>query len=125
VVVDQPNTTPEPGNGTLPPIIPGTANVEATAAFTVLAPPPSSGKGYWLVAADGGVFTHGDAGFFGSQGSTHLNAPVVGTAPTPDGKGYWLVAADGGVFTHGDAGFFGSQGSTHLAAPVVGIAGST
>jgi hypothetical protein len=24
------------------------------------------GKGYWLVASDGGVFTFGDAGFFGS-----------------------------------------------------------
>jgi hypothetical protein len=24
------------------------------------------GGGYWLVAADGGVFSFGDAGFFGS-----------------------------------------------------------
>ena len=37
------------------------------------------GKGYWLVAADGGVFTHGD-GFFGSMAGKRLNAPVVGTA---------------------------------------------
>ena len=78
------------------------------------------GKGYWLVAADGGVFTHGDASFFGSEGGTDLNAPVVGMARTPDGKGYWLVAADGGVFTHGDAWFFGSMGGTVLNAPVVG-----
>ena len=26
------------------------------------------GKGYWLVAADGGVFSFGDAGFYGSMG---------------------------------------------------------
>ncbi len=37
------------------------------------------GQGYWLVAADGGVFSHGDALFFGSMGATVLNAPVVGT----------------------------------------------
>ena len=27
------------------------------------------GKGYWLVAADGGIFTFGDAGFYGSTGA--------------------------------------------------------
>ena len=75
------------------------------------------GKGYWLVAADGGIFTHGDAGFFGSEGATDLNAPIVGMAATPDGKGYWLVAADGGVFTHGDAGFFGSEGGHPTSTP--------
>ena len=82
----------------------------------------SPSQGYDEVAADGGVFTYGNAGFFGSQADTRLNAPVVGMAATPDGKGYWLVAADGGVFTHGDAGFFGSQASTRLDAPVVGMA---
>ena len=74
-----------------------------------------SGQGYWLVAADGGVFTFGDAGFFGSPGGQPLNQPVVGMAATPSGQGYWLVAADGGVFTFGDAGFFGSAVSGVLA----------
>jgi Galactose oxidase, central domain len=46
--------------------------------------PPS---GYWLVASDGGVFSYGDAGFFGSAGGIHLNKPVVGIAATPDGEG--------------------------------------
>ena len=27
------------------------------------------GGGYWLVASDGGVFTFGDAGFYGSTGN--------------------------------------------------------
>ena len=57
------------------------------------------GGGYWLVASDGGIFTFGDAGFFGSDGCEPLNQPIVGMAATPDGKGYWLVASDGGVFT--------------------------
>ena len=80
------------------------------------------GKGYWLVAADGGIFAYGDAAFYGSTGGLHLNQPVVGMAATPDGKGYWLVAADGGIFAYGDAAFYGSTGGTHLNQPVVGMA---
>jgi hypothetical protein len=38
------------------------------------------GGGYLLVAADGGVFTFGDAAFFGSTGGIHLNRPIVGIA---------------------------------------------
>ncbi|MHB8219772.1 MAG: IPT/TIG domain-containing protein, partial [Acidimicrobiales bacterium] len=34
--------------------------------------------GYDLVAADGGVFAFGTAGFYGSMGGKHLNAPMVG-----------------------------------------------
>ncbi len=80
------------------------------------------GGGYWLVASDGGVFSEGDAVFYGSAGAIHLNEPIVGIAPTPDGKGYWLVASDGGVFNYGDAGFYGSAGAIHLNEPIVGIA---
>ncbi len=83
---------------------------------------PSGTQGYWLVAADGGVFAEGSAGFYGSTGALRLNAPVVGMAPTPDGKGYWLVALDGGIFSFGDAAFYGSMGGSHLNKPVVGMA---
>jgi ribosomal protein L24E len=72
-----------------------------------MAPTPS-GRGYWLVAADGGIFTFGDAPFYGSMGGTPLNQPIVGMAPTATGQGYWFVAADGGIFTFGDAPFDGS-----------------
>ncbi|HEX3947407.1 MAG TPA: L,D-transpeptidase family protein, partial [Acidimicrobiales bacterium] len=80
------------------------------------------GRGYWLVAGDGGIFAFGDATFYGSTGSTALNQPVVGMAATPDGRGYWLVAGDGGIFAFGDAAFSGSTGSTTLDQPVVGMA---
>jgi sugar lactone lactonase YvrE len=42
--------------------------------------PTGPAKGYWLFGADGGVFSFGDAGFFGSMAGHHLNAPVVGDA---------------------------------------------
>ena len=80
------------------------------------------GKGYWLVAADGGVFTFGNAVFYGSMGGTRLNQPIVGMAATPNGQGYWLVAADGGVFSFGNASFYGSMGATRLNQPIVGMA---
>ncbi len=52
------------------------------------------GKGYWLVASDGGIFTFGDANFYGSTGAI-LNKPIVGMAPTPDGRatGWWPPTA--------------------------------
>jgi hypothetical protein len=91
---------------------------------TALAPATTSadGQGYWLVASDGGVFTFGDARYFGSTGGQSLNKPIVGMAPTPDGQGYWLVASDGGVFSFGDAGYFGSTGGQSLNDPIVGMA---
>jgi hypothetical protein len=81
----------------------------------------ASGKGYWLVATDGGVFSFGDAAFRGSMGGVPLNQPVVDIAHTPSGKGYWLVASDGGIFSFGDAVFRGSTGSIRLNQPIVGM----
>ena len=85
-------------------------------------PSSSVGTGYWLVGGDGGVFTFGNAGFYGSTASQKLNGCIVGMAATPDGKGYWLVGSDGGVFAFGDASFYGSMGGKSMAAPVVGMA---
>ncbi|MGA8724721.1 MAG: hypothetical protein WB565_06745 [Acidimicrobiales bacterium] len=82
----------------------------------------AASQGYWLVAADGGIFAFGDAPFEGSHGGSPLNAPIVGMAATADGAGYWLVAADGGVFAYGDATFEGSHGGSPLNAPICGMA---
>ncbi|MHB8294155.1 MAG: hypothetical protein ACYDH5_05915 [Acidimicrobiales bacterium] len=68
---------------------------------------PATG-GYWLVAADGGVFSFGSARFYGRLPRNSLSDPVMGMAPTPNGAGYRLVAADGGIFDFGNAAFEGS-----------------
>jgi hypothetical protein len=78
--------------------------------------------GYRLVAADGGVFTHGDARYAGSTGDLVLNRPIVASASTPSGQGYWLFATDGGVFAFGDAAFLGSAGDRTLNQPIVAAA---
>ena len=99
----------------------GAQYVNLNANIVGMAPTPDGG-GYWMVGTDGGVFSSGTAGFFGSTGNIVLNKPVVGMAPTPDGKGYWFVASDGGIFAYGDAGFFGSRGGQPLNKPIVGMA---
>jgi hypothetical protein len=80
-----------------------------------------TGNGYWLLAADGGIFSYGDAAFYGSTGNLHLVSPVIGFSPTRDGHGYWLFAADGGIFSFGDATFHGSLGATPHTNPIVGM----
>lgn len=96
----------------------GTAHVGSPVALAAT----RDGKGYWIVDSDGGVFSFGDARFYGSMGGKHLNAPVVGIAVTSDGNGYWLAGADGGVFSFGSAIFGGSMVNAALVKPVVGIA---
>jgi hypothetical protein len=52
----------------------------------------SDGRGYWLVASDGGVFSYGDAVFHGSTSSAGGAGPkgaAVGMAASP--SGYWVA----------------------------------
>ena len=99
----------------------GSAPAAITHAIAGIAASPD-GRGYWLVASDGGIFAFGDAPFYGSTGAITLNKPIVGMAATPDGHGYWLVASDGGIFAFGDAPFYGSTGAITLNKPIVGMA---
>jgi hypothetical protein len=79
-----------------------------------------------LVAGDGGIFSFGDARFYGSTGSLRLNRPVVGMAAVPSGEGYWLVAQDGAVYSFGDAeyqgGFNGLPAEVRGSRYAVGVA---
>jgi hypothetical protein len=68
--------------------------------------------GYWLVAADGGVFTFGDAPFYGSLGGTGQSSPSIGLVSTSDGSSYRVINADGTA-----TGFGGSTGVGLPARP--------
>ncbi len=81
--------------------------------------PTPDGHGYWLVAADGGVFAFG-APYRGSMGGTPLAQPVKGLVAY--GNGYLMVAADGGVFDFSDRAFVGSLGGHPPRHAIVGIA---
>jgi subtilisin family serine protease len=81
----------------------------------------TKGNGYWVVTADGGVHTFGNAGFYGSEsGKSH--ATIVAGARTPDGRGYWLAAADGAVYSFGDARYYGGMSGHRLNGGIVGMA---
>jgi PQQ-like domain len=118
--------TPSVGDGLL--LAPASNQVIAFAGSAGLPGPPSpppaapSNSSYWLVASDGGIFTFGNANFYGSTGGSRLNQPIVAMASTPSKGGYWLVASDGGIFSYGDAGFHGSMGGQRLNKPIVGMA---
>ena len=75
------------------------------------------GRGYWEAAADGAVFSFGDAVYSGRADSAQ---PVVGI--TASGPGYRLVASDGGIFDFGGAVYDGSYGGRHLNRPMIGMA---
>ena len=84
-----------------------------------MAPTPD-GKGYWLVASDGGIFSYGDSGFYGSAAAVP-GQDIVAMAATPDGLGYWEVSTTGHVFTFGDAAVRRRHQGIHLNAPIVGM----
>jgi hypothetical protein len=74
-----------------------------------------SGNGYYIVMDDGGVFSFGDAVFYGSTGGNKPGGhSVTGIALSigNDGKvnGYWLVSADGSVHPFGQAPYWGNAG---------------
>jgi hypothetical protein len=109
-----------------------TAGSGSPQTFTILPGP----RGYWLVGSDGGIFSFGNAAFYGSMGGIPLQRPVVGITPTHDKHGYWLVASDGGIFSFGDSNYYGSipgigirpAGSgqrNSLDAPIVGMVPSS
>jgi hypothetical protein len=81
------------------------------------------GKGYWLVASDGGIFSFGDAAYYGSEPSTGVDVTnAVGVASNPNGDGYWIEGGDGRVGAFGDTVTFGSMLGSALHEPIVGLA---
>ena len=114
-----------PGPGTVGPDSPSPA-APPVGGGAVTSQVVSGPGAYWLVAADGGIFTFGGVPFKGSAGAVRLSAPIVGMAPTPSGAGYWLVGRDGTVFAYGDAPPAGSPATLPLGvrpdAPVVALA---
>ena len=79
--------------------------------------PTRTGRGYFMVASDGGVFAFGDARFEGScPGIGGCSGAAVAVMPDQSGNGYWLVTANGGVFAFGDAPFYGGPPPSSVAA---------
>ncbi len=80
--------------------------------------PTNSNDGYWFVAADGGIFSFGDAKTFSPKLG---GSPVTGVAVSPDGDGLWVTRANGEVNGYGSVPALGTLPSAP-AQPIVGIA---
>jgi Pro-kumamolisin, activation domain len=90
-----------PGLGLAPA---GTKGRPHLAAPVVALVPALDGKGYLLVAADGGVFAFGDAGVARTCATGHHCAgAVVAAFADPAASGYWEVTATGHIYGFGHA----------------------
>ena len=82
----------------------GSKSPDHLAAPIVGIVPTPDGKGYLMVARDGGVFAFGDAHFAGSCASVGgCSAPVDAVVPDATGRGYWLLLANCEMVAFGDA----------------------
>src|SRR4029079_12864892 len=82
------------------------------------------GRGYWLSASDGGIFSFGDAAFHGaapSRPSAGVARTVTAMVPSASGGGYWQAATSGELLAFGDAADLGA-GVANLTRPIVGMA---
>jgi hypothetical protein len=83
---------------------------QAPAASAVQIIRNPAGSGYWLLSAQGGVYSYGGAPFFGSAAgqSYFAGQRAVGMAADPAGTGYWIVSAAGGIYSYGSAPSYGA-----------------
>ena len=79
--------------------------------WTVIPHPPGSRTGYWMLGADGSVFTFGDALYYGATAypAWRTGAAAIAIAATADGNGYRIVDYAGIVRVYGSARFFGDR----------------
>jgi hypothetical protein len=92
-----------------------------TSTTTTMAPPvnvvaANARSGYWMVSADGRVYSFGDALHHGEPRTQLGNATAADLEPTNSGNGYWVLDDTGRVFPYGDARWFGNANPTRLVA---------
>ena len=73
--------------------------------------PSRDGRGYFMVAADGGVFAFGDAAYGGSCPAIGGCAGAGEVVMPASGSGYWLVTTSGDVYAFGGAPYLGGPGA--------------
>lgn len=113
------------------------ASIGAPACFGSMAGHPLSkpvvgvaatpdGQGYWLAAADAGIFTFGDARYLGGGPFSEDGDPTItdfsSFAASTDGGGYLIADASGAfLLNFGDAPYYGLGYTPGNYSPVVGL----
>ena len=79
----------------------------------------ADGRGYWVVDADGTVWSFGDAPSHPGRPAVR-SSTIVGIAADTATGGYWLVSAHGSVYSFG-APFLGSVPAGTTETAIAGI----
>ncbi len=94
---------------------PSTPSTVATPAAPPVVLGATLASGYWMLSADGRVFSFGDAAFHGHPNGILGSVPAIDLEPTPTGRGYWILDEDGRIYAYGDATNLGNTAA--LASP--------
>jgi SpoIID/LytB domain protein len=89
--------------------------------FTPLNGRPPGPPGYHILNRAGGIYTFGNAKYFGNLIDRGYPGPGIGLADTPDGKGYAILNTGGGLYTFGNAKYYGNLIDRGYPGPAVAI----
>ena len=64
--------------------------------------------GYNILTGAGGIYSFGDALYWGNLIDHHYPGPAIGLAETPDGQGYNILTTFGGIYSFGNAQYYGN-----------------
>ena len=79
----------------------------STAFGYIVASPPPTPQGYWILSSNGSVFGF-NAPYYGSAFGLLGTSPAVSMVASPNGKGYWILSSNGSVFGFGNVVYYGS-----------------
>ena len=82
-------------------------------------PPPTGG--YNILTSFGGIYSFGNATYYGNLIDHGYPGPTVGLAETQRGHGYEILNTSGAIYSFGDAGYFGSLLDHHYPGRGVAI----
>ena len=97
-----------------------TTTTQTASSSTTGATLPVSDQSYWLATSDGGIFTFGNARFYGSMGGGSPPYPITAMTMMFSGKGYWMTTSQGAVTNFGAAQLF--TVTPTVSSAVVGMA---
>ncbi|HEX6348400.1 MAG TPA: hypothetical protein VF160_03300 [Candidatus Dormibacteraeota bacterium] len=78
-------------------------------------------RGYSILNQAGGIYSFGDAAYYGNLIDHHYPGPAIGLASTPNGGGYAILNTGGGIYTFGNAQYLGNLIDHHYPGPAVAI----
>ena len=77
--------------------------------------------GYNILTSFGGIYSFGDAQYFGNLIDHGYPGPAIGLAETPNGGGYDILTTFGGIYSFGNAQYFGNLIDHGYPGPAVAL----